>query len=251
MNTHNDQVIDFIRSQFASSSASTSKYEGLCNAIKIAIEEDILLPGSTLPGERKLADLLDISRITVRNAIDELVSDGQLVRRHGARTSVSEKVRKQISNLVGFSEDIRSRGMTPGARLLSAESVEANEAERARLKLGPGDRVIRLHRVRLANDRPIALERAAIPHSVVKSPDAIGPSLYATLDALGMSPQRGFQKITAKIMDEEEAELLETKVGAPALVIERCCETASGIPIEYTLTCYNAEAFDFSNELQR
>lgn len=251
MSQNNSQVIDFIKAQFESSSNSTSKYENICDAIRLAIENEVLLPGANLPGERKLADLLDVSRITVRNAINQLVTDGRVVRRHGARTSVSERVRKQISNLVGFSEEIRSRGMVPGTRLLSAETLEASETERTKLQLAAGEFVVRLNRVRLANDRPIALERAVVPCAIIKSPDAVGPSLYATLEALGALPERGVQKITAKVLDDEEASLLETNAGAPALVIERCCETAAGQPVEYTLTCYNAEFFDFSNELQR
>lgn len=244
-------IIDFLKSEFDSQAEASAKYENLSHAIKLGIEQEVLLPGSSLPGERKLAELLSVSRITVRNAVNALVSDGHLVRRHGARTSVSDKVRKQISNLAGFSEDIRSRGMVPGMRLLSSETVLPTEIERNKLKLEQGEEVVRLHRVRLGNGKPIAIERAVVPQSVVKTPDAIGPSLYATLDALGLPPDRGVQKITAKVMDASEAKLLETHVGAPALVIERCCETANGRPIEFTVTCYNAEAFDFTNELQR
>lgn len=251
MNVTENKIIDHLKSEFESQTISAPKYEKLSYAIKIAVKDKVLLPGASLPGERKLANSLGVSRITVRHAVDALVTEGHLVRRHGARTSVANRVRKQISNLLGFSEDIRSRGMRPGMRLLKAETVMPSEKERHKLNLAEGDEVVRLHRVRLSNDRPIALEIAVVPLSVVKSPDAIGPSLYATLDALGVLPDRGVQRITAKSLNATEAKLLDAEVGAPALVVERCCETSDGRPIEYTITCYNAEVFDFVNELQR
>lgn len=246
-----NQIFEFFKSQISAQAGSTSKYENLSNAIMAAVASEILSPGATLPGERKMAELLGISRVTVRNAIDKLVAEGHLVRRHGARTSVSGRVRKQISNLAGFSEDIRSRGMTPGTRLLSAKIDRPTELERAKLDLESGEEIVRLDRVRLGDGRPIAIEHAIVPQAVVKSPDAIGPSLYATLDALGVAPQRGVQRITAKTMNADEAALLEAEVGAPALVIERSCQTAAGRAIEYTVTCYNAEVFDFTSELQK
>ncbi|MCR9236529.1 MAG: GntR family transcriptional regulator [Alphaproteobacteria bacterium] len=251
MNINNNKTIEYLRSVFEARAVSEIKYENLANAFKVAIDDEVLLPGASLPGERKLAELLGISRITVRHAIDALVSDGQLVRRHGARTSVAAKVGKQISNLLGFSEDMRSRGIEPGMRLLSAETTNPTEQERQMLKLADGESVVRLRRVRLGNERPIALETAVVPSVIVKSPEAIGLSLYATLDALGALPERGVQRITAKTMSAEEAELLETEVGAPALIVERCCGTALGKPIEFTVTCYNAEVFDFVTDLQR
>ena len=244
-------VLEYLKSEFELYGGVEAKYENLAHAIKNAVEQGVLLRGSSLPGERKLADTLNISRITVRSAIDTLVSEGHLVRRHGARTTVSSNVRKQISNLLGFSEDIRSRGMLPGMRLLSAKVVLPTELERSKLKLNTGEKIVKLKRVRLSNDRPIAIECAVVPQSVVKSPEAIGPSLYATLDALGVMPERGVQRISAKIMNEEEAELLGMPLGSPALVVERCCDSMNGIPVEYTVTCYNADVCDFSNELQR
>lgn len=251
MNITNTKTIEYLRSVFETRAISETKYENLANAFKVAIEDEVLLPGTSLPGERKLAELLGISRITVRYAIDTLVSEGQLVRRHGARTSVAAKVGKQISNLLGFSEDMRSRGIQPGMKLLSAERTTPSDQERHMLNLSDGEDVIRLCRVRLGNDRPIAIETAVVPCSVVKSPEAIGLSLYATLDALGVLPDRGVQRITAKTLDAHEAELLEAELGSPALVVERCCETAQGAPIEFTVTCYNAEVFDFVTDLQR
>lgn len=251
MSVSESQILDYLKATLSAQVSSAPKYEALSNAIKLAIEDKILPPGSNLPGERKLANLLGVSRITVRNSIDALASEGTLVRRQGARTSVADKVRKKISNLIGFSEDIRSRGMHPGMKVLQAETAVPTDLEREKLQLNDGEEVVRMHRIRLANDRPIAIEIAVLPLSVVKSPDALGPSLYASLDAMGVLPHHGVQRISAETLNAQDAELLETRPGTPILVVERCCETADGKPIEYTITQYNAEVFDFVNELQR
>tara|TARA_R110002124_G_scaffold135570_2_gene298512 strand:- start:2431 stop:3204 length:774 start_codon:yes stop_codon:yes gene_type:complete len=251
MCSQESHAIDHLLNTLELRNEYTAKYENLIYAIKLAIDENVLLPGTSLPGERKLAEMLNCSRTTVRKAIDALVSDGVLSRRHGARTSVSSKLKKQISNLLGFSEDIRSRGMRPGMKLLGADVQEPSDQERRKLQLVKGAKIIKIRRVRFADGRPIALETAVIPHSIVNSPDAIGPSLYATLDALGKLPDHGVQRISAGAMDAAQAEILETKPGTPVLIVERCCETADGEPIEYTITHYNAEVFDFVTELLR
>jgi len=246
-----DKIFAYLEGSLKTRANSTTKYASLSNAIRLAVSEKILLPGTSLPSERKLAEKLRVSRITIRNSIDALVSEGLLVRRQGARTCVSNKVRKQISNMIGFSQDIRSRGMRPGMRLISVEATVPSDIEREKLELKEGEKVVRLHRVRLANERPIAIEKAVLPLSIVKSADAIGPSLYASLDAMGVAPSHGMQRISAEIMNEEMGEILQAKPGTAVLVVERRCETEFGTPVEYTVTHYNAEFFDFVNELQR
>ena len=173
------QIFDYLQDRLKSQEISATKYETLSDSLKQAMKDKILLPGSNLPSERKLAELLGVSRVTVRNSIDKLVLEGLLVRRQGARTFVAQKVGKQISNLIGFSEDMKSRGLTPGVNLISAQKTLATDLECEKLELELGEEVVRLRRVRLANDRPIALEIAVFPVSIVKS--ALDEMLFSTL----------------------------------------------------------------------
>ncbi|OED34786.1 hypothetical protein AB833_31950 [Chromatiales bacterium (ex Bugula neritina AB1)] len=244
-------ILEFLQSQLDNQGSASTKYESLSAALALAITEKVLLPGESLPSERKLAEQLGISRITVRNSIDSLVSDGLLVRRQGVRTTVAQKVGKQISNLIGFSEDMKSRGLQAGAQLLSTETEIATALEREKLDLCDGDEVVRLRRVRLANDQPIAVEMAVVPLSIVKSAEAIGPSLYASLHAMDKMPDRGIQRISAETIDDEMAQIIDTRPGTPVLVVERCCKAQDGTPVEFTTTYYNAEIFEFITELQR
>ena len=98
---------------------------------------------------------------------------------------------------------------------------------------------------------PLAIERAAIPQSVLPSSDLVGDSLYALLTELGVAPIRGVQRIRAGIMAMSEAELLESSPGAPLLIVERRCFLEDGRPVEFTETRYNGERYDFLTELGR
>lgn len=207
--------------------------------------------GGSLPSERALSAGLGISRVTVRKALDELALDGRLQRRQGARTVMSDRMQKRISYLSGFSEELKSRGIEPGQRWISRQTVLPTPSEAMALGLSGVDPIVRLVRVRLADGVPLAIERAAIPQSILPSGDLIGDSLYAALTELGVPPMRGVQRIRAGIMARIEAELLECNPGTPLLIVERRCFLADERPVEFTETRYNGERYDFLTDLGR
>ena len=88
-------------------------YQQLQRALRQAIETRVLGPDDALPPERDLAADFNVSRITVRKAIDGLVNEGLLVRRQGSGTFVRTRVEKNFSKLTSFSEDMRARGRNP------------------------------------------------------------------------------------------------------------------------------------------
>ncbi len=88
-------------------------YQQLQRALRGAIENRVIGPDDALPPERDLAEMLNVSRITVRKAIDELVEDGLLIRKQGSGTFVSNRVEKNFAKLTSFSEDMRARGREP------------------------------------------------------------------------------------------------------------------------------------------
>ena len=206
---------------------------------------------NALPSERSLSVGLGISRVTVRKALDELALEGRLRRRQGARTTIGNRLQKRISTLSGFSEELRSRGIEPGQRWISRQTVLPSPSEAMALGLSGADPIVRLVRVRLADGIPLAIERAAIPQSVLPSADLVENSLYALLTDLGVPPVRGVQRIRAGIMTRIEAELLDCSPGTPMLIVERRCFLADGRPAEFTETRYNGERYDFLTELER
>ncbi len=206
--------------------------------------------GSHLPGERVLADELGISRATLRRAMAELVSKGLILRRQGARSEVAPRLEKALSALTGFSDELSARGVRPGQRWLSRRTVQPTPVEAMALALGTAEQVVRLERVRLADGKPIALERAVVPVALLPSGDMVEASLYAALAGLGVPPVRGIQRIRAGVMARAEAALLERRQGDPILIVERRCFLADGRPVEFTETRYDGESYDFLTELR-
>lgn len=222
-------------------------YRQLANVLIELMQEND--GSSTLPSERSLSAGLGISRVTVRKALDELALEGRLRRRQGARSQIGSRLQKRISALTSFSEEIRSRGLEPGQRWISRKTVLPTPSEGMALGLSATDAIVRLVRVRMVDGLPLAIERAAIPQSILASGDLIEDSLYAHLAELGVPPVRGVQRIRAGIMAKIEAELLECSPGTPMLIVERRCFLADGRPVEFTETRYNGERYDFLTEL--
>src|SRR5207253_644355 len=119
--------------------------------------------GRAIPSERLLTQELGVSRLTVRAALDELVRDGYLTRRHGSGTYVSEPKIALPLTLTSFSEDMRRRGMVPGSRTIELAVASAGARLCRHLELSPEDPVVRVRRLRLADGEPMALETLHVP----------------------------------------------------------------------------------------
>ncbi len=242
-------LIDFLSRALARQSGGVI-YRELAQALRQAVTEDILAPGDVLPGERDLAEAIDISRTSVRKAIESLVNDGALIRRHGARTAVAERVEKPLSALTSFSEDMRSRGIEPGMIWISKEVATASPSEIMALDLSVGAKVCRLKRLRTGDGKPMAIEHAVVPGDVLADPAEVTGSLYEVLSRLDRRPVRALQRLRAAIASPEDSELLHLEPGAPLLVAERRCFTRDGTPIEFTRTLYCGTRYDFLVELR-
>ena len=233
-------------------SSSTPLYLRLQKRIKSAIESGSLKPLDALPGERDIAQALNVSRVTVRKALSGLVSAGLLEQRQGSGTFVARKppiVEQPLSRLTSFSEDMRLRGLETTSRWLDREISLPSPREAIHLALSPQDRVCRLRRLRLAGGVPMAIELAAIPHKYLPDPEAVKTSLYAVLDDAGLRPVRALQRLSAANLGKEDAALLDVPAGSAALAIERISYLAAGQPVEFTRSFYRGDTYDFVAEL--
>jgi GntR family transcriptional regulator len=247
--THQEAIAQFIETALRAADDARPLYLRLRDALAEATRLGIAGPSGGLPSERWLARRLEISRVTLRRAMDELAADGLLSRRRGARTVVARRVEKVLSALTGFSDELRARGMEPGQRWISRRTVSPSPSEALALGLSAVDAIVRLVRVRLADGQPIAIERATVPQSILPSGDLVTGSLYEALGRLGSPPVRGVQRIRAGLMTRVDAELLDSDPGGPLLIVERRCFLADGQPVEFTETRYNGERYDFLTEL--
>lgn len=228
-------------------------YLQLTRRIAAAIDAGALGPGQSLPPEREMAAMTGLSRVTVRKAVQALVQAGRLVQRRGSGTFVApkvERVEQALSLLTSFSEDMARRGRA-GRSVWLSRAVEAPSPEETMaLGLAAHDRVARLERVRLADEVPLAIERAALPTDILPDPATVGTSLYAALADRGFRPVRAVQRISAANLGSRDAGLLEVPVGAAGLRIERVSYLPSGRVVEFTRSLYRGDAYDFAAELR-
>jgi GntR family transcriptional regulator len=221
--------------------------------IEDAIKRGHINPGDALPSERDLAQRAEVSRVTVRKAVQQLVQDGILVQRHGSGTFVApetQRVEQSLSQLTSFTEDMARRGMAVRAEWLDRGIYAPSPEETMILGLGAGEQVSRIARLRLTGDMPLAIERASLSATILPDPLELGASLYKHLDRSGLRPVRAIQRIRAAGIPEADAHLLQVATGSAGLHIERVSYLASGRVIEFTRSIYRGDTYDFVAELR-
>jgi len=229
--------------------SSQPLYQQLQRARREAIEKRVLAPDDALPSERQLAAELGVSRITVRKAIDGLISEGLLVSRQGSGNFVSTRIDKNFAKLTSFSEDMRARGFEPHSEWLKRSSGTVTPEEAMKLGLSPGTLVYRFDRLRYANEEPMSLEYCTIVASCLPSLDAVDASLYAALERTGNRPVRALQRLRALLLNEEQAKLLDAEPGDAGLLVERIGYLRDGRAIELSQSFYRGDTYDFVAEL--
>ena len=229
--------------------SSLPLYQQLQRALRKAIEMQLLGPEDALPAERDLASDFNVSRITVRKALDGLVAEGLLVRRQGSGNFVSTRVQKNFAKLTSFSEDMRARGRTPHSVWLKRAQGTVTPEEALALRLSPGTPVLRFNRIRFADDAPMALEFVTIVASALPSLEAVDASLYEALERSGHRPVRALQRLRAVLLTEDQAELLKAKAGDPGLLVERLGSLRDGRAVEFSQSFYRGDIYDFVAEL--
>jgi GntR family transcriptional regulator len=208
-----------------------------------------------LPSERELSEDFNVSRMTVRQALLELARDGFIYTRVGKGTFVAEtKIDQQLRALTGFTQDVQARGGRPASRVLEAKVIPANPEIATALYIPPNAAVIKLARLRLADNLPLALETAYLPFSLcpnLLSHDFSTESLYAVLESEnGLTLLGADQSIEAGLAESRELELLELVAPAAVLRIQRTTFTGHGMPVEYVLSTYRGDRYKFRSTLQ-
>ena len=234
-------------------SSGGPRYLQLKRLIEQAVHSGAMRPGDALPPEREIAIRTELSRVTVRKAVEKLVHDGLLVQRHGSGTFVAprpERVEQSLSDLTSFTQDMARRGLKVHSVWLNKGVYVPSPEETVTLGLSAGEHVTRISRLRMVDDVPLAIESAALSARILPDPDAVTHSLYAVLEQKGNRPVRAIQRIRAVNLDEDDAEVLGLPPGAAGLSIERISYLANGRVIEFTHSLYRGDAYDFVAELR-
>lgn len=229
------------------------RYTQLYRHIVAIITSGVLEKDAQLPPERELAEMAEVSRVTVRKAVAQLVDEGLLEQRRGAGTFVRPqppKLEHSLSALVSFTEYMRQRGKTSTSHILRRGLFLPMPDEQMALGLAGADRVARVDRLRSADGLPMALEWSSLPQDILPDPDRVETSLYDVLRAKGNAPTRAVQRITAVNLGAADALLLHLPEGAAMLRIDRTAYLPSGRPIEFTRGLYRSDIYDFVAELR-
>lgn len=229
------------------------KYRQLQHVLEEMI--DRLQPGDPLPPERELEQEFGVSRVTVRQALQQLVLAGRLERIQGRGTFVARPKVEQVLALTSFSEEMVQRGMRPGSRTLGVERIAARGPIAQALELPEGAAVLVLRRLRLADDEPMALETVYLPAERfpdLERTDLTNRSLYAWLaERHGVELSHATQTIEATVLGAEDARLLEVAPGMPAFRLERVSYDQFGRPVELVRSLYRGDRYKLHARLER
>jgi GntR family transcriptional regulator len=234
----------------ANRNVSTPLYLQLAQGLRQAISAGFVEGGEALPSERLLSEQTGASRVTIRRAIEQLIDEGLIVRRHGSGTYLAPRIEQAGGDLTSFSSDVQNRGASPSSIWIMKTPAQANGEEAAALSINVNAPIIKLARVRLANGEPLAIEEAIVAAALLPPIDQIGDSLYAALATKNNRPVKGTQRLTASLATSLEAGLLSIQENSEVLRIERRTFRADGTPVEITRSAYRGDRFEFVSELK-
>lgn len=233
------------------------KYYQLASILRQKIDDGEWEPRSPIPSERQLEQLYNISRTTIREAVDHLVRQGFLYREHGRGTFVSpQKLQKGLMELTSFSEDLIKRGITPGQIIQDMSWVVPSPNILQRLELPVGTEVLRIQRIRLGDQVPIGLQTSfialTIGQNITREEMETAGSLYRILqEKFGIIPTEADETLEVTLATPEEATLLQIDSGAPLLLNERLLFSQNRTPVEFVKILYRGDRYQYYVRLSR
>ncbi len=233
------------------------KYYQLASILRDQIESGEWAPRTPIPSERQLEITYDVSRTTIRQALEYLERQGFLYREHGRGTFVSpQKLQKGMQELTSFTEDLQRRGIVPGQLVRSVDTVVPPPSILQRLELPPDSKVLRIERTRLGDDIPIGLQTSYVKLAenqtiTLQDLEATG-SLYRILqEKFGIIPTEADETLEVTLATPEEAALLQIKPDAPLLLNERLTYDQYRRPVEYVKILYRGDRYRYVIRLTR
>ena len=220
------------------------------------INSGALNPGDRIESEEKLAKMYNISRMTARHAVTQLVNDGYLYRVHGKGTFVCQpRVEKSVATLNGFAEDMKKKGYETHSDVISMERVRPDEDIRETLNLGVNDDVYCLVRVRYANRVAMSYQESYLPAEMFPGLDAYdfrSQGLYETIEEkYDIEPLHASQRMEARTISGRIASLLHVQDGSPIFFVERITYQENQKPMELAYSWHRGDKYAFEMKLYR
>jgi GntR family transcriptional regulator len=229
-------------------SSFTPMYFQIQTQLLQMIQAGRLRAGDPLPSEEELSRIYGVSRMTSRQALQALKSQGFASRHKGQGSFVSQpRVEKDITHLCGFTAEMRALGITASSRVLEAVTLPAPAELAAQLGIAANAPIYRLRRLRLGDELPIAVEEIRLPYDRFPGVDKLDfsrLSLYHTLRMrYGIQVSRADEILEARSATRLEAELLDISPRSSLLVISRTLWSTDGLPVETAHSVYRGDRY--------
>lgn len=226
-------------------------YHQVATAYETAIRDGSLPPGTRLDNEIELAKRFNLSRPTMRQALDQLVQAGLVVRRRGIGTQVVEPPVRRPLQLSSLYDDLVEQGSKPTTQLLEFSQVDADKDRAELLAIDQGTPLQHIRRVRVVDGTPLAVMENWVPTEIVKlGPEALkNNGLYNLMRSAGIDFRLAHQRMGATIASPEQAALLDVDKGSPLVLMERVARDSNGRAVDGGHHLYRADMYSFEMTL--
>lgn len=220
----------------------------LKEALIDAITRGDYKPNDQLPSQRHLCEMYEMSHMTVRRAINELVNEGVIYSVPGKGLFVAKPAQTvDFSTLHGLQEQISRLGMTASTRVLEAKLIHASPVIAEMLQVSGGTSLVYLHRVRFADGDPLAITTAYLPHhlcpNLLDQPGATEALLRTLRTAYGLKLTGSRTTVSAELADATTARLLQVETPTAILIREQVTYLDTGVPIEFSRTLSRGDIY--------
>ncbi len=204
------------------------------------IELGLLRAGDALPSERELSQYYNVNRMTVRQAMNELVKLGLIRKQHGVGTFVAQRksVQQLMPTVTGFSQRIREAGLKPSSHILARDVIMPSPLIAHHLRIDPLEKVIKIRRLRLVEDEALMIETSYLSFARFEGlldKDLVNHSLYSLIESeYGLHVEEAEHTLEPTLLSAEEAGLFGLEAGQPAMLVRVVAHGPAHIPIEYS-----------------
>lgn len=230
-------------------------HQQIYETLRSKIQQGVWKVGDTFTTELDLMAEYRVSRATIRQVMERLVSEGLIYRQQGKGTFVAEPTLEQgLTRIISFTEDMRRRGLIPETQILSKAIIPANEDVARALRIETGAEVAYLKRLRLANNEPMCIEESYLDYKICPNIFAFDFSIQPLREILDKNYSvriiRALQKIHAVVAPHDTARLLKINSPSALLFIERTSFNELDKPVEFLRLYFRGDRYSLYNELR-
>ncbi len=228
-------------------------YQQVVDYVRDKIKSGEYQPGQLIPSETMFCEELGVSRVTVRNAMQKLVEDGDILTYHGKGSFVNDRNNKSTApSFRGFSAICKENGIAVYSHVLKLETVAATPELVRELKLDFGEPVVYLERIRFANYKPAILERTYLSYgryAFLLDENFENASLYKVIEKhAGFNPEETCSNtyvLESSVATDEEAKHLGVESGSAVFVLKETVAQQDGTPVHFTKQLMLSTMFRF------